>query len=64
MSETAEQFIKDHGGAHALARTLGISPGAVRMWKVRKTIPRTVWPEIIDALPGVTLDDLRKVEAA
>lgn len=64
MSKSPAQFIDDHGGPHAFARKLGIEPGTVRMWKVRQSIPRTAWPEIIDAIPGLTLDDLRQVEAA
>jgi hypothetical protein len=33
------------------------------MWSVRNRIPRKVWPEIIDAFPEVTLDELKAVEA-
>ena len=46
-----------------MARVLNTDPRKVVMWKVRNRIPRTAWPEIIDAFPGVTLDELRSVEA-
>lgn len=46
-----------------MARTMGMDPRVVRMWKVRNRLPRKVWPEIIEHFPDVTLDDLRAVEA-
>lgn len=60
----AELFIEERGGAHQLARALDVKPVNVRMWKMRKSIPRSAWPEIIDAFPGVTMDELRAIETA
>lgn len=60
----AELFIEERGGAHQLARALDVKPVNVRMWKMRKSIPRSAWPEIIAAYPDLTLDDLRRTEAA
>lgn len=64
MAKSPAEFIDAHGGPHKLARALGLEPGTVRMWKVRNRIPRTVWPEIIEAFPKTTLDELKRVEAA
>lgn len=64
MTNTSpKEFIDAHKGAHAMARTMGMDPRTVRMWKVRNRIPRKAWPEIIDHYPDVTLDQLRAVEA-
>lgn len=63
-SRSPRDFIKERGGPHKLARSLGREdPRPVCMWSVRNRIPRKVWPEIIDAFPDVTLDELRAVEA-
>lgn len=58
-------FIREKlGGDEAAAERLHRTPGAVRMWAHRKAIPRTIWPEILDAYDGVTLDDLKALESA
>jgi hypothetical protein len=61
--KTPADFITERGGPHQLARDLGTDPRTVRMWKVRNRIPRKAWPEVIEKIPGVTLDELRAVEA-
>lgn len=63
MDKSPAQFVEDTG-ASAIATALGMKPAAVRMWKLRNRIPRTAWPDLIERVPGVTLDSLRKLEAA
>ena len=58
-----DQFIKDKGEA-ALAEAAGVEPNTVRVWKVRKSIPRRVWPDLIAGLPGVTMKALLELERA
>jgi len=55
-------FIRQHGGTQAIADAIGCSPGNVRMWNNRKRIPRRVWPDLIQAFPAITLDDLMALE--
>jgi hypothetical protein len=67
MAKTAlspAEFIATRGGPHKVARVLKVEPGTVRMWSQRNTLPRTRWPEILDAFPDMTLDELRAIEAA
>lgn len=48
-----------------IAEVLPITDGAVRLWKHRKIIPRTAWPDLIEKFPGkVSMDDLRSTELA
>lgn len=62
--QSPREFIKDRGGPHAMARKLGREdPRPVAMWSTRNRIPRKAWPDIIDAYPEVTLDELRALEA-
>jgi hypothetical protein len=51
------------GGTQAVAETLSLEPRTVQMWKFRKRIPRTRWPELIEKYPQLTLDALRAAEA-
>lgn len=51
-------------GAQAIANALGMNVVAVRLWKHRETIPRARWAELMEAFPDITLDDLRRLEAA
>ncbi len=59
----AAQFIDDRGGPAEIARRTGYKPGAVALWRHRKKVPRTAWPEIIGA-ELATLDELKAIEAA
>ena len=61
---TAAAFIDDKGGSAELARVIGCDPAAVRMWKHRERIPRDAWPELIQLVPGVTLETLLDLEKA
>lgn len=58
------QLIHTLGGPHSVARQIGKRPGAVRMWVQRDLIPRTAWPDLIDAFPDLTLEKLKLLEAA
>jgi hypothetical protein len=63
MVQTVEQFIDAKGGPAVIARATGYKPGAVALWRHRNKLPRTAWPEIIEAF-GVSLDELKAIEAA
>ena len=58
----ASQIITQCGGTAGFAGALGVSTGVVRMWRHRNRIPRSVWPEVIEAFPAVTLDALKASE--
>lgn len=58
------QFIDARGGDAAVADKLGLTEGAVKMWKHRKRLPKTKYLELLEAFPGTTVEDLKKVEAA
>ena len=58
----AFDFIDSRGGATAVARATGYKPGTVALWRHRNKLPRTAWPEIIEAFPDVTIDALREIE--
>lgn len=64
MRMTAIQFIDARGGPAVIARATGYRPGAVALWRHRNKLPRTAWPEIMEAFPDVTLDHLKAIEAA
>lgn len=64
MTHTAAQIIDSKGGSIAVAAALGVKPARVRMWKLRQSLPRSVWPELMEAFPDLTMDDLRRAEAA
>lgn len=69
---TPAEFIDQKGGPAAMTRAINellpptkqLGSGAIALWRHRNKIPRTSWPEIIDAFPGTTLDELKAVEAA
>jgi hypothetical protein len=59
---TVDDFIVAKGGNAAVAAATGYSAGAVALWRHRKKLPRTAWPEILEAYPDVSLADLRAIE--
>lgn len=61
---TPAEFIDENGGPTVIARRTGRRPGAVALWRHRNKIPRSAWPELLDAFPQLTMDDLRCIEAA
>lgn len=62
MVRNPEQIIDANGGPAAFAHAVGAEAGAVRMWKLRNRIPRTAWPEVLEAFPDLTIDDLKAAE--
>lgn len=63
MKKSVAQIIDDLGGPAAVSQVLPITDGAVRLWRHRKRIPRTAWPDLIQNFPDkVSLDDLRAAE--
>ena len=60
---TAAEFIDEKGGPAAVARATGYKPGAVALWRHRNKLPRSAWPEIMEAFPGTTLATLKAIEA-
>ena len=63
MVTTAAQVIDSKGGPAAFAERIGVGPGAVRMMKFRNRIPRSVWPEVVEAFPDLSLEVLKAIEA-
>ncbi len=41
-----------------------MKPSSVRMWVHRNRLPRSVWPEILDAYKHLRIKDLKAVESA
>ncbi len=65
MVRSPADFIRtDLGGAQAVAEKLGMKPSSVRMWVHRNRLPRSVWPEILDAYKHLRIKDLKAVESA
>jgi hypothetical protein len=64
MISSAIEFIDRRGGPAVVARATGHKPGAVALWRHRNRLPRSAWPEILDAFPDVGLEDLKRIEAA
>lgn len=61
---TGHAEIIDSVGAIAMAEKLRMKPARVRMWKLRKCIPRSAWPEVVEAFPSLTLEKLKALEPA
>lgn len=62
MSKSPSQLIEQQGGATVFAAAIGRKANAVRLWKFRERIPRSAWPEIVEAFPSLTLDVLKEIE--
>lgn len=56
-------IIDERGGTKAVAETLNVGRTTVQMWKSRNKIPRTAWPDLIEAYPELTLETLKASEA-
>jgi hypothetical protein len=61
---TPAELIEAKGGPSAFATAIGVSDGSVRLMKHRNKLPRSVWPEVQQAFPEVTLAVLLKLERA
>lgn len=65
MVRTPADFIRtDLGGAQVVAKKLGRKPSAVRMWVHRNVLPRSAWPELLEAYGHLKMKDLKAVEQA
>jgi hypothetical protein len=64
VPKTHLEIISDKGGPSKMAAALNVKPARTRMWKLRKRIPRSVWPELIEAYPDLNTDVLKAGEAA
>jgi hypothetical protein len=62
MFISAVDFIDQKGGPAAVARATGHKAGAVALWRHRNKLPRTAWPEIIEAFPDTSISDLKAIE--
>lgn len=60
---TISDFIRDLGGSAHVAARVGKSADAVRQWVFKNRLPRSAWPELIDAYPNVSMDQLKELEA-
>lgn len=63
MAMTAAEFIDGKGGPATVARATGYKPGAVALWRHRNKLPRSAWPEIMEAFPGTTIETLKAIES-
>lgn len=61
MPQTPAEII---GEPSAFAERANISPGLARSWKCRNKFPRDAWPELMKAIPELTLDRLMALEKA
>jgi hypothetical protein len=59
---THRDIIQEAGGARAIAEKLKMRPETVQMWRHRRRIPRTAWPELIEGFPQITLEALKAAE--
>lgn len=59
---TPAEFIDRNGGPTKVASATGYKPGAVALWRHRNKIPRSAWPEIVEAFPEITLAKLKAME--
>jgi hypothetical protein len=64
MIKTPSQLIDAKGGPAVFAKAIKVEPSAARMMKHRNKIPRSAWPEIIEAFPDVSMADLKALEQA
>lgn len=64
MTQTHADIIETKGGPAVVAEALSIKPARVRTWVWRGKIPRSNWPEVIEAFPEITLEALKAAEAA
>lgn len=61
---TAAEFIDAKGGPAQVSRDTGHKAGAVALWRHRNKLPRSAWPELMEAYPDVSLASLKAIEAA
>lgn len=59
---SAADIIDQLGKPAEVAAKIGVEAVVVRMWKHRNKVPRTAWPEILQAYPEVTMAALLGTE--
>lgn len=65
MANQPRAFIDDRlGGTDTVSEKIQRTPSAVRMWVHRRTVPRSIWPELLEAYPDLTIDELKAVNTA
>lgn len=62
VKSAVEAFIDDHGAAK-VAEAAGKTIPAVRLWRHRHIIPRDAWPELIEGIEGLSIAQLKEIEA-
>lgn len=61
----AKTLIIELGDYVAVGERVGVSAQTVATWKTRNSIPRHVWPDMLEAFPRrVTMSKLRQTERA
>jgi hypothetical protein len=60
---TAADVIDLKGGPAKFGRSIGRRPGTVRQWKLKNYFPRNAWPDIQEAHPDLTAEELKAIEA-
>lgn len=60
--KTHREIIRDLGGPSVVGQKTNTRTGTVSQWYFRRRIPRTVWPEFIEAFPEVTFELLKATE--
>ena len=61
---SAADILDQLGKPAEVAARIGVDAVVVRMWKHRNKVPRTVWPELLQAYPTLTMGALLKSEQA
>jgi hypothetical protein len=62
VTQSHPQIIDSCGGATAVAEKMRVKPARVRMWIFRRRIPRSAWPEVIEAYPNLSVEALKAAE--
>lgn len=62
-TQTVAELIDAKGGPAVFAEKVKRSANNVCVWKFRNRIPRTAWPEVIEAFPEISIADLKGIEA-
>lgn len=62
MFATPADLIDAKGGNAVVAKDVGVSEGAVALWKHRVRIPRAIWPDLMLRYEDVTLHVLLAIE--
>lgn len=64
MAHPIDQLIDERGGNAVFAESIGAAANTVAQWRLRRRVPRTAWPEIMQVHKDVDLRLLREIEDA